>query len=301
MVTVLMPTLNGARYLEAQIYSLAAQRMPPSLLLVSDDGSSDGTAALVRTLARHMPFPTRLLRGPGRGLAANALALLAAAPPGPAAFADQDDVWLPDKLGRAVAALNGASAGAPRMYAARRIVTDAQLRRRQRSGGPCPAPRPGFANALVQNIAPANTIVLNAAALRLARSAAPEVRGPLPYHDWWLYQLITGCGGDLRLDDAEVVLYRQHNANFLGAPGGARGRLRRMHMLLSGRFGGDVRGQMRALTGSAHRLTPEARMLLWRTADLLQEPRPRLSRLGLYRQSAAEQMLLCATARMGRL
>ena len=94
------------------------------------------------------------------------------------AFSDQDDVWLPDRLARGVAALGGHSG--PALYCSRTWITDERLESRRLS-----APRPrslGFRNALVQNVASGNTILLNAAAADLVRDAAAEAlaQGGLP-------------------------------------------------------------------------------------------------------------------------
>ena len=100
-VTVLMPTLNGAAFILEQLQSLATQTLLPTRLVVSDDGSRDATLAKIADFAHVAPFPITILRGPGQGVAANVLSLLASAPPGAVALCDQDDVWLPEKLARA--------------------------------------------------------------------------------------------------------------------------------------------------------------------------------------------------------
>ena len=43
LIEVVLPTYNGAPYLEAQLASIDAQSLRPSRVLLRDDGSNDGT------------------------------------------------------------------------------------------------------------------------------------------------------------------------------------------------------------------------------------------------------------------
>ena len=110
-ITVLMATRNGARFLGEQLDSLERQSFADWRLMVSDDGSDDGTWAMLETfLGRIGADRASLFRGPEMGATANFLSLIARTGPqdGCVAFCDQDDIWLPDKLARAAEALAGA-------------------------------------------------------------------------------------------------------------------------------------------------------------------------------------------------
>src|SRR5690606_39980404 len=102
-VTILMATRNGGKFLRAQLASIAGQSHGDWSLDVSDDGSTDGTTGIVAEFAAaHPERRGRLLRGPGRGGAANFLSLVARAG-GRAdyyAFAAQDDVGEHSRLAR---------------------------------------------------------------------------------------------------------------------------------------------------------------------------------------------------------
>jgi hypothetical protein len=129
------------------------------------------------------------------------------------AFADQDDVWLPEKLARGLQALIAVPRDIPALYCARQVLVDATLRRIAES--PTIRQRPAFPAALTQNIATGCTLMLNrAAAVLIAASKAPN--GTL--HDWWSYLVVAAAGGQLLFDPTPVVLYRQHAANMVGAP-----------------------------------------------------------------------------------
>jgi glycosyltransferase involved in cell wall biosynthesis len=298
-VTVLMPTLNGAAFVLEQLQSLATQTLLPTRLVVSDDGSRDATLAKIAGFAHLAPFPITILRGPRQGVAANVLSLLASAPPGAVALCDQDDVWLPEKLARARAALAGLPLKTPALYAGARVVTDRFLSTRHPS---VHYPLfPEFAAALVQNPAAGNTILLNGAGASLARMAARDLTNAPPFHDWWLCQLVLGAGGTVLLDPVPQVLYRQHNANALGANTGLRRRLGRLRTLFNGSYGQWITLHAEALYASRARLTPtaEARLLDLRAAlatgghHIFDGP---LQRAHLFESFAAR----CA-ARLGRL
>ena len=253
-LTVVLPTLNGARFLQPQLDSITAQQRCPDLLIVSDDGSQDETCAIIRHFADHAPFQVVLRTGPGNGLAANMRSLLVACPAGHVALADQDDVWLPHKLAQACAQLEGTSK--PTLYAARRIVTDAALNPRGLTK--VPRTRPCFIHALRRNIAPGNTVVLNPAAQALARRAA-LVPAPLPaFHDWWLYQLVTGAGGKVIFDSEPALLYRQHGRNLFGAAVGFRAHLWRLRQRFDGTYHDWLHSQCRTLHAQRSALMPEA-------------------------------------------
>jgi glycosyltransferase involved in cell wall biosynthesis len=69
-VSVIMPALNADRFIEAAIRSLLREREVVDLdIIVIDDGSTDGTRAIVQTLASDFP-EVRLLQNPRRGIAA---------------------------------------------------------------------------------------------------------------------------------------------------------------------------------------------------------------------------------------
>jgi glycosyltransferase involved in cell wall biosynthesis len=98
-IAVVMATFEGERFIAAQLASLARQTRRPDLLLVSDDGSTDGTAALVEAFAAAAPFPVVLHRNPSRlGYAENFFAATQRTDADIILFADQDDIWLPGKI-----------------------------------------------------------------------------------------------------------------------------------------------------------------------------------------------------------
>jgi glycosyltransferase involved in cell wall biosynthesis len=98
-ISVAMATYNGARHLGAQLRSLAEQARLPSELVVTDDGSTDDTLAILAAFAASAPFPVRVFANPERlGYAANFMRCANLCTGSIIAFCDQDDFWNADKL-----------------------------------------------------------------------------------------------------------------------------------------------------------------------------------------------------------
>ena len=106
-ISIAMATYNGARFLRQQLESLAAQDCLPTELVISDDASSDDTAAIVEAFARDAPFAVRWLGSNETRLGAKGNFMRAAVQCRSEliSFCDQDDVWYPRKLASAVEAL----------------------------------------------------------------------------------------------------------------------------------------------------------------------------------------------------
>jgi glycosyltransferase involved in cell wall biosynthesis len=100
-ISVVLTTYNGERHLMEQLQSLVDQRRRPDELVISDDGSTDGTLALAEAFAVEAPFPVRVHRQPvNLGPDQNFSAALALATGDLVFCCDQDDRWHPDKLER---------------------------------------------------------------------------------------------------------------------------------------------------------------------------------------------------------
>lgn len=104
-VSVVVATRNGARHLSAQLASIVEQSLPATEVIVADDASEDDTVDVARAVAAAAPVPVRIQRNEHPlGYAENFLRAATQAGGDLIAFADQDDVWLPDKLATAVRA-----------------------------------------------------------------------------------------------------------------------------------------------------------------------------------------------------
>ncbi|WP_415401078.1 glycosyltransferase family 2 protein [Tateyamaria sp. SN3-11] len=302
-VHILLATHNGAKYLDQQLQSFLTQDHDDWQLWVSDDRSTDTTRDVVERFAAAHPGRVRLVQeGPGAGSAANFLSLLAR--PELAgqwiAFSDQDDVWMPHKLARAVDRL-GTVDGGRGVYASRTIHTDANLVPK----GPSRLHRRPFefGNALVQNVLAGNTIVLppeGAAVVRSSLATATECG--VPFHDWWVYQICAGAGLHIINDPEPGLYYRQHADNAMGAS--VARRMDRVKQLHGRVFAGWIDCNLSALDQSRDTLRPECaalldQMIAWRATPRLRRVTP--AKLGLYRQTAAADRILHMLAFAGRI
>jgi hypothetical protein len=294
-VAVLLSVYQGDQYLPVQLGSIAGQRDVDWRMIWRDDSPARPSTSMARFImdhgARIEPSPPGLDEHLGVG--ASFLRLLASVPDDIefAAFADQDDVWLPDKLRRACDRLALVPDGLPAMACGRQTLVDQELLPIGLS--PLPARRLGFRNAIVQNVATGCTIVLNRAARQLLLDMPPPA-GAL--HDWWCYLAVTAVGGHVAFDAEPSILYRQHTANVVGA----QPTLLRRAAAAAARgpqpFLQAMSNQMEALMPHRARLTPDARQ----TLDALREARAasplrRLRALrdsGAYRQGLAEDAVL---------
>ena len=125
---------------------------------VHDDGSTDGTREAVAHLAGQRVVTVEL--GGHLGPCESFFRLLSAARIDGAyvAFCDQDDLWLPGKLWRAVGLLEG-SARQPSMYCGRLTFADAELNPAGLS--PLPAPQTFSVECVSRRCGAGPTIVIN--------------------------------------------------------------------------------------------------------------------------------------------
>lgn len=99
-ISVVVPVFNGERFLAEALESVRQQTLPAAEVIAVDDGSTDGSAALLDTypdvrVVRQANGGCAIARNRGAALAAHEVI----------AFLDQDDVWLPDRLARGAAHL----------------------------------------------------------------------------------------------------------------------------------------------------------------------------------------------------
>lgn len=233
-VTVILSAYNGDAFLEQQLNSLYEQTHSRVRIMVRDDGSSDSTRSILER--EHSRGRVELLAGHSNlGAAPSFFVLLrnaAATQTEFVAFCDQDDVWLPGKISRAVSALSPICNERPAMYGSRLEIVDADLAHIRFSALP---ERIGFGNALVESVCVGCTIVLNRKALDLICQNLPT---RVLVHDWWCY-LVLSCFGEIIFDPDACIKYRQHGSNAFGA---ARGFLDRLKRSLR-RFAGSGQGR----------------------------------------------------------
>lgn len=302
-VAILMGTYNGAAHLDEQLKSIAGQTYPDWSLHVSDDGSVDATRDLVTRFAATVAQPVALRIGPKTGFVDNFMTLARddAIDARYFAFSDQDDIWLPEKLSRAVDWFETvADDQVPAVYFSRTELITSQGRPR---GHSTLFRRPAtFRNALVQNIGGANTMVFNRAARRLLQTATGV---PAVSHDWALYLLVTAVDGIAYYDGIPTLKYRQHDGNVMGSNRGWGAVRRRLELMLQGtmaRWNAINRDLLRTVDG---RLSTDNREALRLFSAAASAPLPQrlwlLRRSGVYRQTWLGNIGLAFGTLMGKI
>lgn len=295
-VAVLLSLYRAPDFLLAQLDSIAGQRGARwTLHWRQDDANADARRTMHRFAAQQPGRVQELTEDQGLhlGPGASFCRLLAAVPEGQehVAFADQDDVWLPEKLLRACLALSRIPADTPALYCGRQRIVDAALC----PIGLSPLPRRalGLANALVQNVATGCTVVLNAAARRLLLSIPPPADS---LHDGWAYILVSAMGGKVIYDPEPLLLHRQHEANTVGAEPGLLRRAARALRRGPAPFLARLDAHLSALAAHRHELPAASLDLLQRLSETRHPALlPRLKALaasGVYRQRLPEELAL---------
>ena len=302
--SILLCSYYGAAHLAEQLDSIARQTVEGWSVRVSDDGSTDDTLAILkRYRSRWGNARLAIARGPSNGFAANFLSLTCR-PDIDAdffAWADQDDIWEPEKLQRALAWLSSVPADVPALYGTRTLLTDADDQPIGRS--PLFTRTPSFANALVQCIAGCNTMVFNRAARELFIEASSQGDALPP--DWLMYLLVAGCGGRVHYDPWPSVRYRQHGQNLSGSNLSLRGRWKRARLLMTGEFRGWVDANLERLARVRDRMPAHHLAVLDEFAQARQRHLPgRLIgfwRSGIHRQTALGNLGLSVAALFNKL
>lgn len=211
-VEVLMSAYNGENYIGEQIWSILNQTNVDVHLTIRDDGSSDGTISIIHQFVKQYPERISFRRGTNLGPAKSFMQLVISA--GDAqyyAFADQDDIWSPDKLETAVSAIKAKeeTPGAFVMYHSAVAVADSNGNVLLVSGQYHDL---GF---LRGDTRPATgcTMVFNAALQTLLRRYMPE---DMIMHDAWVHKVCLAVGGHVVFDEVPHIRYRQHGNNVVG-------------------------------------------------------------------------------------
>lgn len=264
---IVLGTYNGENYLAAQIESLLAQTENNWRLLIRDDGSVDGTVALICEYAQR--YPGKIMQidanGSNLGVVANFGRLLEVSSADYVMFCDQDDHWYQDKIACSLQAIREMEAqhgtDMPLL-----IHTDARLvdEKMQPTHASFHAAlshdmtRNSLSDALLQNTAHGCTIMMNRALVRLAVPFPLQAR----MHDMWVHLLALSAGKVQYLDRATLD-YRQHGKNVIGAIVKSRG-LRVARQKAAATFQASVMQAVMVQERLDHREADDAQAILTR-------------------------------------
>jgi hypothetical protein len=243
LVSIAMATWNGERFLRQQLDTLYAQTWWPLEVVVSDDASTDGTAAILDEYARSRGL--RYSVGPERlGLVRNFARAISLCRGELIALSDQDDLWKPHKVQTLVANLGAYTLiyNSPLEVLAldgRVLIDDrtrqvAQFARRHGTGSPTSC-------LLAENWVVSHTILFRRELVQHALPIPPHQ----PYHDGWLALVASTLGG-IRYLDQHLQTYRQHPESLTYLAPGREWRRRGAKRLLTALASGSFRRDWRA-------------------------------------------------------
>lgn len=226
-VLVIMATYNGERYLREQIDSVLSQDEVDLSLLISDDCSSDGTLDIAREYEAIDKRVGVVSHEHNVGVGLNFMKPLYDADIEKLdyiAFSDQDDVWLPGKLIRAVNKIRSVEQsgvcvchddlGAPVLYCSDLQDVDAGLANPKRELVNLGIDSSKKATALMRNYYSGCTMVMNASMVRLLQEY-PLAEFPR-IHDAWCALVAQFCGNFYIDFESALILRRITGSNEVG-------------------------------------------------------------------------------------
>ena len=239
-VLVLMASYNGMQYIDAQIQSIADQVDCEITLLISVDKSDDNTFYHLQDLKKQVKFIELLAYGVKYGsAAANFYRLVTEANLQGydyMAFADQDDIWEPDKLSRHVRLVkqNNADGVSSNVIAfwpdgSKKLIDKAQSQRRF--------------DYLFESAGPGCTFLMTPWLVNKMREQLFDENSPareVALHDWLTYAVCRVHGRKWVIASTPSVKYRQHSNNVVGANAGWKAKLVRLQKLRQGWYRNEV-------------------------------------------------------------
>lgn len=216
-VAILMSTYNGEKYIREQLDSIFNQENVLVKLFVRDDGSTDGTVGILREYAQRFPIEI-ILDGENVRPGESFMRLVYKYADEPEidyyAFADQDDIWLPEKLRVAVEKIEKSGADVPTLYGSNQYIYVDGENKGDRHKEP---QRTDLISHMTKNTIAGCTFVFNKPLAQLVTVADRQDPRILRFrlHDAWMMLVSITCGKAI-YDETSHMLYRIHNENTVG-------------------------------------------------------------------------------------
>ena len=218
-ISIALCTLNGSRYLEAQLNSFVFQERQPDEIIICDDRSIDHTVDIIEEFSRKAPFNVKcIINDNNLGVRKNFEKAIGLCSGDLVALSDQDDVWSPKKIKQCEEIFeNKPNAG---LVFTNADVVDESLN----PLGYDMWRRSNFTPKDQLNIikGKANAVLLRhyliTGATMIFRSDFKPVLLPIPdfwFHDAWIALLIASLS-NIDFISEPMVKYRQHPDNQLG-------------------------------------------------------------------------------------
>ncbi|WP_368922132.1 glycosyltransferase [Comamonas aquatica] len=235
-VAVLLAAYNGEDWLEEQLASILEQVEVDLTVYISLDDSSDRSREIVKRISEEHKNVILMREGKFGSAGKNFYGILKDSniPLGHDYYclADQDDIWLKEKLCQAIALMDktgssGYSSNVTAFWAScqHRMIVKSQPQRKW--------------DYFFEAAGPGCTYVLEAGLYKeladfLRASEIPVER--FEAHDWLIYAFARSRRYPWTIDERSYMLYRQHASNQVGANKGMRAYLKRFRMVMSGNW-----------------------------------------------------------------
>ena len=220
-VEILLATYNGEKYLATQLDSILNQTYQKFKILIRDDGSADQTLKIIVNYKKRFPAKIEIIPSFSKNIGPknNFFELICTSKAKYLFFADQDDVWLPNKIEISLAKMrqleNENLPNTPLLVHTDLKVVDANLRTINNSFWDYSKlnPKSGtLSKVIVQNYVTGCTVVINHSLKKLVN----KIPANALMHDWWLAILASSVGRIGHICEP-TILYRQHQQNAVGA------------------------------------------------------------------------------------
>jgi hypothetical protein len=217
-VELLLATFNSEQYLADLLESLIAQTHDDFVLIVSDDGSRDGTRDILARFAPRFRHPPRLLdQAAPSGLAMmNFARLLGEARADYVLLVDHDDIWHPEKVARGLARVRAVEAERGTDHP---VLAHGDLRVIDGAGN---VARPSFwamkqidpacSSSLRRTLIHASVVGCTTTMNRALVKACLPIPRAAVMHDWWISLIAAACG-TVVFDPVPQIDYRIHGNN----------------------------------------------------------------------------------------
>lgn len=218
---IIICTYNGEKYISQQILSILRQKIPPVKIIISDDGSSDNTLEVIRKELRNTSYQYQIIKGPRLGIIYNFLLSLKHTSSEYIFLADQDDIWLPNKIETFLNNIKKTpkNNSFPKLFFSDSILFKDNIDIFSKSFFKYQGISSSFLNddsIIYKNCVQGASCCINKALKDLILSSLDQVNIKNLYmHDWWI-ALLAKYYGQSYFIDQPTLLYRQHHNNQIG-------------------------------------------------------------------------------------
>ena len=192
-VAVIMSTYNGEKFVREQLDSIINQTYKNVEIVVRDDGSSDNTVAIIKEYQQTNKNIT-LHEGKNLGFIKSFFELLKLVDADYYSYADQDDVWIENKIELAVQELNKLDNSKPNMVFGNSDYYNEEMKF---IGKGEKNKKYSFLKALFACCGQGMTMTVNKKTRDMIIENNPK---SCFFHDWWTYLLCIGLGRSMILD-----------------------------------------------------------------------------------------------------